>query len=192
MLDDSSEYYLVTELVIPDSVTSIGSYAFYNCTGLTTVTIGSDVVRIGSDTFYGCSSIVDVYYNGTVADWCSISFGNAYSNPMYYADNLYMLDDSSEYYLVTELVIPDSVASISSYAFYNCTGLTTVTIDSSVIKIATYAFYGCSSLDSVELLDSDNWYCSVNNEAIDVTDTEQNATWFSSTYPKYYWYKVSN
>ena len=134
---------------IPNSVTSIGEEAFSYCTDLTSVTIGNSVTSIGTYAFVGCTSLTKVNITD-IAAWCNIAFsaisGNPSSNPLYYAKHLYVNDEE-----VTELVIPNSVTSIGSYAFYNCSGLTSVTIPESVASIGYYAFYNCSGLTSVTI-----------------------------------------
>ena len=125
---------LVTDLVIPDSVTSIGAYVFYNCTPLTQVTIPDSVTSIGDSAFYCCDSLEGVYITD-VSAWCDIDFYDAFSNPLYYAWYLYLNGE-----LVTDLVIPDSVTSIGDYSFYGCDSLTSVMIPKSVTYIAENAF----------------------------------------------------
>ena len=82
-----------------------------------------------------------------IKNWCSIKFGNSLANPLYLAHHLYS-DENTE---ITELVIPESVTSISDYAFEKCGGLTSVTIPNSVTSIGDEAFYGCSDLTSVNI-----------------------------------------
>jgi hypothetical protein len=163
---------LVTDLVIPDGVTSIGNYAFYNCSRLTSVTIPDSVTSIGSSAFYGCSGLTSVYYTGDVAGWCNIAFS---SNPLFYAQNLYINNQ-----LVTgDLVIPDSVTSIGNYAFYNCSRLTSVTIPDSVTSIGSSAFYGCSSLTSITIPDSVksiDWYAFYNCSSLTSVTIPDNVT----------------
>ncbi len=138
----------LTSVTIPDSVTSIGHFAFEDCSSLTSVTIGNGVTSIGNNAFSDCSSLNAVYITD-IAKWCAIDFGGSGANPLYYAKNLYLNGE-----LVTDLVIPDGVTSIGNYAFYNCTSLTSVTIPDSVTSIGEDAFNGCSSLISVTIPDS--------------------------------------
>ena len=63
----------LTSITIPDSVTSIGIDAFDGCTGLTSITIPDSVTNIGGAAFYGCKGLTDVYYSGTEAEWKKIS-----------------------------------------------------------------------------------------------------------------------
>ncbi|MFR2943717.1 MAG: leucine-rich repeat protein [Lachnospiraceae bacterium] len=108
---------LVTDFVIPDSITSIGAYAFIGCSGFTSVTIPDGVTSIGASAFSGCSGLASVYITD-IEKWCKISFKNDVSNPLYYAHNLYLNNK-----LVTDFVIPDSITSISAYAFIGCSAL---------------------------------------------------------------------
>jgi hypothetical protein len=97
------------------------------------------------DAFYCCSSLKKVIVPD-IAAWCSIAFEmGSYgyisaANPLYYAKHLYS-DETTE---ITNLIIPNSVASIGRGAFYGCSGLTSVTIPNSVTSIGDDAFSYCS------------------------------------------------
>ena len=138
----------LTSITIPNSVTSIGGYAFYSCTGLTCITIPNSVTSIGDEAFDECTGLKEVHISDLVA-WCNIDFGRYSGNPMCCAHNLYLNGE-----LVTELVIPEDVTKINSYAFYGCTGLTSVTIPNSVTSIGFEAFDGCTGLTSVTIPNS--------------------------------------
>ena len=114
---------------IPDSVTSIGEYAFYNCTSLTSVTFPDSVTSIGEYAFYNCTSLTSVTFPDSVT-----SIGK------------YAFCDCSS---LTSVTIPDSVTSIVGSAFAGCTSLTNVTIPDSVTSIGDWAFSGCRSLTDV-------------------------------------------
>ena len=139
---------ILKSIVIPDSVVSIGEYAFYKCHALETVYIGSGVKTIDSRAFEYCENIKNVYYNGTVADWCDITFKYEEANPLNGAEKFY-LKDNGEYRLATDLVIPEGMTEISNYAFYNLKGITRVFIPESVTKIGYYAFLDCDGLTDV-------------------------------------------
>ena len=59
----------ITSVIIPDSVTYIDGYAFYNCTNLTSIVIGGSVTKIGNNAFYNCNKLTNVYYKGTEDEW---------------------------------------------------------------------------------------------------------------------------
>ena len=174
---------LVTDLVIPDSVTEINDYTFYNCTGLTSVTIPDSVTSIGSDAFRYCYKLIEVYNKSSL----DITAGNtSYGCVGYYAKNVYteengswftdtadgyrFLYDGTKGYLVdyygeaTAITLPDSFSAydgttvnsyeIYKYAFYGNTDLMSATIPDSVTSIGSEAFYNCTGLTSVTIPDS--------------------------------------
>ena len=110
---------------------------------LTEVTIPNRVTSIGSSAFSGCKGLTSVHISDLAA-WCHITFSNNVSNPLYYAHHLYLNNAET-----TELTIPNSVTSIGNYAFNECTNITSVTIPNSVTSIGDYAFGGCSGLTSI-------------------------------------------
>ena len=145
-----------SELVIPETTThndktytvvAIGKEAFKDCS-MASVTIPSGITSIGDGAFKNCTGLTKVNISD-IAAWCNIKFSSVYSsscNPLYYAHHLYINGEE-----VKDLVIPDGIASINNYAFYGCSGLTSVTIPNSVTAIGWSAFSGCSGLTSVTI-----------------------------------------
>ena len=125
--------------IIPNSVTSIGNYAFSGCSGLTSVTIPNSVTSIGSQAFSGCSGLKSITWN--VKNYPA--FFNYSDNPFY--------DIRTQ---ITEFVISDEVTSIPAYMCYEMSNLKQVTIGNSVTTIGSSAFWGCSGLTSVNIPNS--------------------------------------
>ena len=148
-IDDSAFYDCdsLTSIVIPSGVTRIGGSAFEFCESLTSIEIPSSVTIIGLGAFEFCKSLTSVNYLGTIESWCSIEYYSATDNP---------LSNGADFYLngrlLTEVVIPNTVASINKYAFYNCKSLVSVTFAerSQLRSIGKDAFNGCVRLTSVE------------------------------------------
>jgi hypothetical protein len=124
----------LTNIIIPDSVTSIGDHAFYGCSSLTSVTIPDSVTSIGDDAFHSCSSLTSVTIPDSVTSIGDHAFQDCTS--------------------LTSVTIPNSVTSIEYETFFNCTSLTSVTIPNSVTSIGGQAFLYCTSLTSVTIPDS--------------------------------------
>ena len=140
--------------IIPDdgSVTSIGGFAFWNCDGLTTVTIPDSVTSIGINAFSGCSTNLIEKENGVsyVDSWV-IDFDESVSFVGLREGTRGIADSAFEYCTnLTTVIIPNSVTSIGIYAFRGCTGLTSVTIPDSVTSIGFGAFSDCSGLKYVK------------------------------------------
>ena len=133
----------LTELVISEEVSSISEYAFFWCSSIISVKIPESVTSIGYRAFYQCSNLERVDITNLTA-WCAISFNDEFSNPLSCGNNLYLNNN-----LVTELIIPEGIVTISSYAFRFCSSLTSVVIPDSVTSIGTSAFYSCTSLSSI-------------------------------------------
>lgn len=118
-----------TNVTIPNTVLTIGNYAFSFCSSLTNIILPDSVISIGEEAFYDCISLTSATIPNSVTIIGSLAFCNCTS--------------------LTSVIIPDSVTYIGSYAFDSCTRLTSVTIGNSVTDIGDYAFYGCISLKNV-------------------------------------------
>ena len=146
----------VEEYIIGNDVTSIGKYAFFGCSDLTYVVIGNRVTSIGSNAFDGCSSLSFVVISD-IEKWSQISFENSSANPLYYAKNLYLNYEISNYEMYYKEVTKLNLANdVSSYAFINCKGLTEVDVKG----VGTDAFKGCPNITSIKVdcETVDNWF----------------------------------
>ena len=159
-------------ITLPNSVTSIGRYAFQDCHGLTSITIPHSVTSIGESAFSSCYGLTSVIWNAeNITDNYEYSFGSfVYSPPFYDSGSLitsqitsFTFGDSVRHipaYLcygmknLTDVSIGNSVTSIGDGAFYGCSGLTSITISNSVTTIGYMAFAYCYSLTSITIPNS--------------------------------------
>ena len=157
----------LTSITIPGSVTSIGARAFYNCIGLTSVTIPDSVTSIGVQAFEGCTGLTSITIGNGVTSIGGWAFRGcnrlksilvADGNTKYHSSGNCLIETTSKTLILgcNTSVIPSdgSVTSIGESAFYNCTGLTSVTIPDSVTSIGSSAFIGCTRLTSITIPDS--------------------------------------
>ena len=177
-------------ITIPDSVTSIEYAAFENCTGLTSIVIPKSVVKIGERVFSGCNNLVEMAVPFVGVLGYDAVFGCLFDysiveKPGYtyqYTDG----NDTNYYYNIpsslksvtitggdvphyafynctglTSIKMSDNVTSIGANAFYNCTGLTSITISDNVTSIGYNAFYNCIGLTSIK----------IPNKAMDISDS---------------------
>ena len=128
----------LTTVTIPDSVTSISMFVFRDCSALTTVNIGSGVRGIGTNAFSGCSALTAINVNANNSLYSSV-VGILYDKDI---TTLIQYPSGKN----GSATIPDSVTSIGTDAFRDCTNLTSLTIPYNVTSIGTSAFRDCTNL----------------------------------------------
>ena len=154
-------------LIIGDSVNSIPSKAFYECSNIFSVVIGKNVTTISADAFYGCTGVRNLFYNARnctsslssahIPNLQQLTIGNCVQSIPTNAFNSFSQLDGI-------LIIPDNVISIGSGAFQNCSQLDSLVIGQGITTIEDATFYGCSNLNGT-LIIPDN-ITSVGNEAL--------------------------
>lgn len=155
---------LIGSLVLPDSVTEIGDYAFSGCTALASIVIPDSVTVIGEAAFFGCTGLTTIAVPGSVTDIGNGAFAACVNLMQLTVDNAnaaYCSEDNIIYTkdkkslvavaagLKDSIVIPNTVSEIRRHAFSGCSGLTSIVIPDSVTTISGAAFSECTSLIEV-------------------------------------------
>lgn len=140
--------YDLTSVTIPYGVTSIGDGAFACCFGLTSVTFPNSVTSIGENVFEGCN-LASPVYNETIFACLPLSYEGDYQIPQ----GITLIASGAFYDCtgLTSVSIPNSVTSIGNNAFEQCYGLASVTIPDNVTSLGNCAFAGCQGLTSVTI-----------------------------------------
>ncbi len=142
----------LTNVVIPSSVTSIGDWAFARCTSLTNIVIPNSVTSIGERAFASCMSLTSIVIPSSVTSIGVEAFAGCTSLPGIVIPNSVTsigIEAFAGCTSLTNIVIPNSVTNIGADAFAGCTSLTSINIPSSVTSIKDGAFAGCTSLTSI-------------------------------------------
>ena len=121
----------VKTVVIEDGVTSIGDYAFWNCTGLTSISIPNNVTSIGNSAFESCSQLASIEIPSSVTSIGNSAFWNCTG--------------------LTSITILGGVTSIGNFAFRYCRSLASITIPDSVTSIGVVVFDSCTNLKTISL-----------------------------------------
>ena len=147
----------VKAVVIEDGVTSIGEFAFRECTSLASITIPDSVTSIDKYAFYGCTSLASITIPDSVTSICYAAFSGCTAlASITIPDSVTSISNGAFYgcTALASITIPDSVTSIGEFAFEGCTSLASITIPNSVKSIGLSAFYGCTALASITIPDS--------------------------------------
>ena len=161
----SSEKVVVPDTIDGKSVTSIGGWAFYDCTSLKSITIPNSVTSIGDDAFSGCTSLTSITIPNSVTSIGNNAFSGCSS--------------------LTSITIPDSVTEIGYSAFSGCSSLTSITIPNSVTTIGSSAFGWCTSLISITIPDGvmsinyGTFSCCTNLESVIIPDGVTSIDWYA-------------
>ena len=127
----------LTSITLPSSITKIASYAFNNCKNLTSITFHDSVSSIGEYAFEDCSQLSSIIIPEGISGLTSIG-SHAFKNCK----------------LLSSIASPNNITSIGEYAFYNCNNLSSFTPANGITKIGNYAFCNCSNLSSVSISDN--------------------------------------
>lgn len=191
--------YVYETYYIPNSLktititgsTYIPEYAFYKL-NITTLNIPSSIAGIGNGAFKNVSTLTTVSYDGTVSDWCKITFNNAYSNPMNYATSFTFVQEEEQ--ITDTLTIPSDITNVLKWSFYGFKGVTKIIVPINVTSVGKGAF-ACPDLVYIKIpfagqqeykTDDNEYFAEIFGDVSFTNAVEIAVTSYSSLYaPKY-------
>lgn len=144
----------LTSVTIPNSITSIGVGAFYGCTGLGVVTLPDSVLSIGNNSFAHCSNLTTFNFSNNLQTIGNHSFGSCYNLATINMPNSVTSMGEGAFFgcsSLTAITLSNNITNIGMQTFFQCLALTSITIPNSVTSIGVNAFAFCTSLTSVEI-----------------------------------------
>ena len=147
----------LTSITIPDSVTTIGDMAFDNCTSLKSIVIGNGVTSIENFAFRGCISLTSIIIPNSVTSMGALPFSGCTSLlSVTIGNGVKSIGDDmfKNFTSLTSVTLGNGIESIGNYAFSGCKALTSITLGNGVESIGNYAFAGCEALTSITIPDS--------------------------------------
>lgn len=154
---------LLTDLTVPDSITSINNYTFSGCTSITSVTLPNCITKICDDAFSFCDNLEKVEFGHELKSIGNYAFAYTSLKNITIPDSVtYIGDYAFSCCSFESIVIPDSLTSVNDYAFSYCNKLKTVIIPDSVTKIGYSAFDECLLISNVLFKGSKSQWDSIN------------------------------
>lgn len=155
--DGAKSKTTIKSITLPNSITSIGTNAFVNCSSLTDISFPSSLITIGIKAFTGCSSLTHITLGNSIDSIGNNSFQNCTSlNNISLGNSVtsiggWAFDGCNG---LTSFSMPNSVTAIGSAAFQSCNALTNISFSNSLISIGEYAFNGCTGLTNITIPNS--------------------------------------
>lgn len=144
----------------------IADGAFSGRTHFTDVIFNGGIAKIGKDAFLNCGAIKNISIS-SLEDWLKIELESEHSNPMGYAENLYIADSVIG---IEAIAIPESISVIGPYAFAGATMLTSIKLHDSITEIKKNAFYRCNAMKLEKgIYTVDGWIVDVSTTVTSIT-----------------------
>jgi hypothetical protein len=147
----------LTQINLPNTLTSIGEYAFYGCWGLSQITLPDALTSIGGGAFSGCTGLTQITFPANLTVIGAVAFDGCRGlSQITLPDSLTIIGAEAFFGCtgLSQLTLPNSLTIIGEGAFYDCRGLTQISLPDSLTSIEEYAFSGCTGLTQIRFPDS--------------------------------------